>query len=97
MYDIVVHLIVLTIEKLIWNKENIDHIKKHKVTRVEINQVVKKDYKNQPTYGNRIMIFGKTKKLRRLTVILIGKENNNYLVITARDMSKKERKYFLND
>lgn len=88
---------MLTIEKLIWNKENIDHIKKHKVTRIEINQVVKKDYKNQPTYGNRIMIFGKTKKQRRLTVILIGKENNNYLVITARDMSKKERKYFLND
>lgn len=97
MYDIVVHLIVLTIEKLILNKENLDHIKKHKVTRVEVNQVVKQDYKNQPTYGNRIMIFGKTKKLRRLTVILIGKENNNYLVITARDMSKKERKYFLND
>ncbi len=97
MYDIVVHLVVLIIEKLIWNKVNIDHIKKHDVTRVEVNQVVKKDYKNQPTYGNRLMIFGKTKKGRSLTVILIEKEKNNYLVITARDMSKKERKYFLND
>lgn len=97
MYDIVVHLVVLIIEKLIWNKENVDHIKKHDVTKVEVNQVVKKDYKNQPTYGNRLMIFGKTKKGRRLTVILIEKEKNNYLVITARDMSKKERKHFLND
>lgn len=97
MYDNVVHLIVLIIEKLIWNKENIDHIKKHDVTRVEINQVVKRDYNNQPTYGNRLMIFGKTKKGRKLTVILIEKEKNNYLIITARDMSKKERKYFLND
>ncbi len=97
MYDIVVHLVVLIIEKLIWNKENIDHIKKHDVTREEVYQVVKKDYKNQPTYGNRLMIFGKTKTNRRLTVILIEKAKNNYLVITARDMSKKERKYFLND
>ena len=78
MYDIVVHLVVLIIEILIWNKENIDHIKKHDVTRVEINQVIKKDYKNQPTYENRLMIFGKTKKSRRLTVILIEKEKNNY-------------------
>lgn len=97
MYDIVVHLIVLIIEKIIWNKENIDHIKKHDVTRIEVNQVVKKDYKNQPTYSNRLIIFGKTKKGRMVTVILIEKENNKYLVITARDMSKKERKYFLND
>jgi len=88
---------VLTIKGLIWNKANRKHIKRHGVKESEVEKVCQGEYKNQPTYGNRLMIFGKTKKGRKLTIVLIEKEHSNYLVITARDMSNKERRYFLND
>ncbi len=88
---------MVTIKRLIWNKVNKDHIKKHGVKVSEVEEICQGEYENQPTYGNRLMIFGKTGKGRKLTIVLIEKENSNYLIITARDMSKKERRYFLND
>ena len=97
MYDNVVHCIVVTIKGLIWNKTNRENIKKHGVKEREVEEACQGEFENQPTYGNRVMIFGKTKKGRELTIVLIEKEDSNCLVITARDMSKKERRYFLND
>ena len=88
---------MVVIAGLIWNEANREHIKRHRVKDGEVEEVCQGKYENQPTYGSRIMIFGKTKKGRKLTVVLIEKENHEYLVITARDMSKKERRYFLND
>lgn len=88
---------MITIKGLIWNEANKEHIKRHGVKESEVEDVCRGDYENQPTYGNRLMIFGKTRKKRKLTIVLIEKEDHNYLVITARDMSKKERRYFLND
>lgn len=44
-------------------------------------------------YGGRQMLFGKTSKGRYITVILMQKIDNNYYVVTARDTSKKERRY----
>lgn len=88
---------MVTIKGLIWDKVNREHIKRHSVKESEVEEICQGEYENQPTYGNRLMIFGKTKKGRKLTIVLIEKEDSNYLVITARDMSKKERRYFLND
>ena len=88
---------MLIINDLIWSKENLEHIKSHNVTKSEIEEVCSGKFNNQPTYGSRLMIFGKTSIGRKLTIVLKEKENDNYLIITARDMSKKERRYFLND
>jgi len=44
-------------------------------------------------YADRQMLFGKTNAGRYLTVILARKLNNKYYVVTARDTSRKERRY----
>ena len=85
----------MKISSLIWDDWNVDHIKKHNVTRIEVEELCSGKYKNQPTYNKRILIMGKLKSGRALTVVLTREKSGQYYVITARDMSKKERKKFL--
>jgi len=41
------------------------------------------------------LIFGRTKEDRLLTICLAKEANGKYYVVTARDMSKKERREFI--
>lgn len=79
---------------MIWGGWNRGHIKKHDVSEDEVEELCKGTYKQQPTYDNRFLIFGRVGK-RLLTVILARESAGKYYVITARDMSKKERKDFI--
>jgi len=51
--------------------------------------------KRQLTYGKRYLILGRIKSGRALTVILAREKPGKYYIVTARDMSKKERRKFL--
>ncbi len=83
---------MLKINSLIWNSWNTLHLQKHEVTPVEVEEVCRGIYQHQPTYGERVLIIGKTQNNRLLTIILAREENNRYFVVTAHDSSKKERK-----
>lgn len=80
--------------KLVWDDWNIEHVKKHQVSKEEIEQVYTSKTIKSQTYLNRILILGKTKKGRLLTIVVSqGKQKEQY-IISARDMSRKERRYY---
>lgn len=85
---------MVKVKSLIWDDWNRRHIKKHNVSEQEVEEVCKGTYKQQPAYNQRHLILGKTNKGRRLTVILARERKSRYYVVTARDMSQKERRLF---
>lgn len=85
---------MVKVRTLIWDDWNRSHIKKHNVSEQEVEEVCKGTHKQQPTYNQRHLIFGRTNKRRRLTVVLAKERKETYYVVTARDMSNKERRMF---
>lgn len=74
---------------LVWDEWNISHIRKHNVSREEVEEVYVSSPRMQISYKGRKVYFGQTKQGRLLTIIVATE--NNY-VLSARDMSKKERR-----
>lgn len=79
------------IEEFTWDDQNIEHIKKHGVSKIEIEEVCMKPICSFGSYQNRIIILGKTKNNRLLTLALAPKDKGVYYLVTARDTSRKER------
>jgi len=80
--------------KLIWNEWNIEHIKKHDVSVDEVEEVFKSKKITKQSYLDRNIILGKTKKERLLTVVISTEKQKNPYVVSARNMSKKERRHY---
>jgi len=80
--------------ELVWDEWNKEHIKKHKVTVKEVEEVYKSTKIAKQTYLNRKLILGNTRKNRLLTIVISTEKQINPYVVSARDMSKKERRYF---
>jgi uncharacterized DUF497 family protein len=80
------------IEELIWDDWNREHIKKHKVSVDEVEESCSDPINSFRSYQDRLIVLGRTKENRLLTLILMKKEKGVYYLITARDMSRKERK-----
>ena len=85
---------VITIEELIWDEWNVNHVSKHSVAIVEIEQACKNQLKAYVSYSNRVIVIGETITARLLTIVLAEslEVKNSYYVVTARDISSKERK-----
>ena len=90
----------MKIENLIWLQDVIDKLAfKHQVEASEVEEV----FENHPRIrfvqkGNRrgediYMALGRSEAGRYLAVIFIMKKNNA-LILSARDMAKKERKQY---
>lgn len=77
---------------LVWDKWDREHIKKHKVTTVEVNEAYQNEFGRSDSYLHRQAIYGKTKKGRLLTVIVSYAKQPDPYPTSARDMSRKERK-----
>lgn len=77
---------------LLWGEWNKEHIKKHQVTPKEVEEAYKSQIKSIIGYGNRLLILGKTKKERLLTIVISFEKQKRPYVVSARDMSRKERK-----
>jgi uncharacterized protein len=87
--------IKITITQLIWDDWNIDHIARHDIVPEEVELSL-----NDPdaiflqAKQGRVMILGRAKK-RLIAAVLNAQEIRGlYYVITARDMSKKERAFY---
>lgn len=83
----------IEIGELQWDDFNTRHIGKHGISVSEIEETCLNKIDVLSGYGSRQMLFGKTNKGRYVTVILMRKVKNIYYVVTARDTSKKERRY----
>jgi len=86
---------------IVWLQRIVEKLsKKHHVTKDEVEQV----FVNKPQYRflekgriegeNVYSAYGRTDAGRYVTVIFIRKFGNLALVISARDMDKKERKQY---
>jgi uncharacterized DUF497 family protein len=83
---------MLQIEELIWDDFNTKHILKHEVSILEINEACQNIKASFSSRESRIILIGKTKTDRILTMVLAELEDNKYYLITARDSSRKERR-----
>jgi len=92
---------MMYIDDFIWMPSIIEKLLiKHHVTQDEVEEV----FFDTPQYHyiesgyregeNVYAVFGQTDSGRYLTVIFINKPGNLALIITARDMDKKERKNY---
>ena len=79
---------------LIWDSWNKEHIKKHKVSVAEVEDVYKSTTVSKKSYQNRTLLIGRTNKGRLLTVILSREKQTNPYVVSSRDASSKERRYY---
>lgn len=84
----------ITSAKLIWDNWNKEHIKKHNVSIPEIEEVFYSKHKKEQSYLGRIIIFGRTKQNRLLTIVVSYALQKEPYVVSARNMSKKERKKY---
>lgn len=80
----------IKIEQLIWDKWNIDHIKKHKVSQKEVEEAIINVKAYRKGYDGRMILIGRSGS-RILSVITSREKLNKYYVITCRDADKKER------
>ncbi|MBM3209238.1 hypothetical protein FJZ40_03015 [Candidatus Shapirobacteria bacterium] len=85
---------MIKIRQLVWDKWNVSHIKKHKVVINEAEQACQSPKKFLKTYQERLIVLGKTKRGRALTIVLAKKEKGKYYVVTARDTSNRERRLY---
>jgi len=81
----------IIIKKLIWDDFNIDHIKKHEVTREEIEKAVKQVVYHKHTYGKRYLVVCEEEE-RIITIVIVRKSLSTYYVVSARTAKKSERK-----
>lgn len=78
---------MLTIDRLLWNGWNINHIARHYVIPREIEQVRHSNFLSYQSYKGRYVIIGTTRAGRILTVVIeaLPDEEGVYYPITAFD------------
>jgi len=87
----------IQVDNLIWNDFNTSHIAKHGVKIYEIEVLLKdKRLKFLSAKNNRFFALGKSGK-RLLAMVITKERGDKFYVVTARDMSKSERRYYRND
>jgi uncharacterized protein len=91
----------VTIHEIIWLEEIVDKLaQKHRVTMAEVKEVLSSGcYCRFVEKGNLpgedvYAAFGQTAAGRYLSVFFILKRGSAALVVSARDMSRKERRHY---
>lgn len=81
----------IIIRELVWDKINVEHIKKHELSVTEIEGALKDDSRLYlKGHSGRDVVLCKIGN--RMLALVLGKESEGkYYVVTARDMCKKER------
>lgn len=94
----------LKIVGIIWIAEIEDKIyRKHKVEKIEVEEVLSSGphfrfvEKGIRKGENLYVAFGKTTAGRYLAVFFIYKLNREALIITAREMTKRERRFYTSE
>lgn len=82
--------------RLYWNDKNIEHIARHHVTPNEVEEITFSETRRiRKGKGEHIYyIFGQTNSGRYLFIVLLDLGGHSGKVITARDMSHKEKRWY---
>ena len=84
----------MKIDWLEWDEDTIEHLAQHGVTIEEVYEVCDGRHKVKKVKYGRHGVLGQTESGRYLTVILERLLGNTFQVVTARDMSKSERRLY---
>jgi len=83
--------------RVVWDDWNTSHIMRHHVSISEIEKALSDDRAIfLLTYNKRILALARSGK-RLLAIVLNEEEKGIFYIITARDMSKKERRVYKNE
>ncbi|MCL4390266.1 MAG: hypothetical protein M1484_02510 [Patescibacteria group bacterium] len=81
---------MVVVNGLIWDDWNREHLDKHRITIEEVEEVCHGKYKTGESFRKRIVLDGKTKSGKMVTVILSSEDRDSqpyeegiYYVITA--------------
>lgn len=80
----------IIVKRLVWDERNTEHIKKHNVSVLEVEETVRNAITHQKAKQGRYLIMGRVGS-RILSVVITRKEVGIYYPVTARDAAKKER------
>ena len=80
----------IVIKKLIWDEWNREHIKKHNVSMVEVEEAAKNVITHKKAKFGRYLIMSRVGS-RMISVVISKQEAGVYYPATARDSAKKER------
>jgi uncharacterized DUF497 family protein len=86
----------MKIERISWEQEAADHISKHSVTPEEVEQVLFNELDTPLIMRGkegRYLAYGRTNGGRRLFIVWVNRYRRT-IIITARDMSNKERQFY---
>ncbi|TSC88017.1 MAG: Uncharacterized protein G01um10147_248 [Microgenomates group bacterium Gr01-1014_7] len=81
----------IKINQLVWDEWNIEHIRKHDVTKDEVEVVAKNIVTHKKAKKGRYLIMGRVSS-RILSVAISRKGIGVYYPVMARDSAKKERR-----
>ncbi len=87
--------VMIIVERLVWNKDNIAHIARHRVTQEEVEEVCHGVHEVFQTYSGRLALIRPTRSGRMLFIIVAPKGEDIYFPVTARDADKKERQRYI--
>ncbi|MFQ5771482.1 MAG: BrnT family toxin [bacterium] len=86
----------MNIQNITWDQETVDHIAKHAVSPEEVEQVLFNDDEVPVIMRgkeNKYLTYGKTDNGRFLFVGWAARHRKTR-IITARDMTKKEKQFY---
>ena len=84
----------IVIKEFEWHIHNISHIALHNELPSEVEEVSRKEVIILQSRNKRIVIIGKTDINRALAIVFEEIKNNKARTVTARDASRKERKFY---
>ena len=82
-------------EEFQWDEWNEGHIGRHGVTPVEVEELFLRSYVERRSRSGRYHVFGRTCEGRLLSVIIEKLGAGWGRVVTAREMTRSERRWFL--
>ncbi len=83
------------IENLIWDEYNVEHIANHQVRPEEVEDIIWDDPWFERRRGRqRYHVYGQTSGGRYLFIVLDKVDDSLFYVVTARDMTKREKNYY---
>ncbi len=84
------NVIMIVITGLVWDEWNREHLARHSISPEEVEEVCHGNYEITESYRKRLLIVGKTKRGRKIAVVLSPEDRNLkyygkgiYYVITA--------------
>lgn len=81
----------IKIEKLIWDNFNLNHLSKHGVIKLDIEESIKNVIYHEHSYLDRYIVIVKNDE-KILSLIVSRKGPKTYYIVSARNASRKERK-----